>query len=164
MATRPDELYEADFYAWTRDQAAALRRLAGERWSSPLDLGHLADEVEGAGKADRDAVRGRLRRIIEHCLKLEHSPAPEPRLGWKIAIDEARDEIGDRLTATIRLDLEEEFSRLYGRTLEKVRKELAGRRETEAAKSLPAENPYTLDDLLTDEWYPPSRHGTVDET
>ena len=29
MAARKDDLYDEDFYAWTQDQAAALRRLAG---------------------------------------------------------------------------------------------------------------------------------------
>jgi hypothetical protein len=45
MATRQEDLYVEDFYAWTRDQAAALRRLAEERWNGPLDLTHLAEEV-----------------------------------------------------------------------------------------------------------------------
>ena len=46
MATSAARLYKKDFYAWTRDQAAALRRLADERWNGPLDLLHLAEEVE----------------------------------------------------------------------------------------------------------------------
>jgi hypothetical protein len=46
MATRAERLYKDDFYAWTRDQAAALRRLGEQRWNGPLDLLHLAEEVE----------------------------------------------------------------------------------------------------------------------
>jgi hypothetical protein len=38
MATRPEQLYEDDFYAWTRDQARALRRLAGSRPNVALDF------------------------------------------------------------------------------------------------------------------------------
>jgi hypothetical protein len=49
MATRPEQLYEEDFYAWTRDQAKALRRLADQSWNGPLDLLHLAEEVEDLG-------------------------------------------------------------------------------------------------------------------
>lgn len=77
---KPTALYEEDFYAWTKNQAAALRRLAAQRWNGPLDLANLAEEVEDLGKTERNAVRSRLRRIIEHGLKLEHSPAPEPQL------------------------------------------------------------------------------------
>ena len=50
MATRREELYEEDFYAWTQDQAASLRRLEAERWNGPLDLAHLAEEVEVWGR------------------------------------------------------------------------------------------------------------------
>ena len=43
MATRPDELYEEDFYAWTRHQARELRRLRALRLNTSLDLAHLAE-------------------------------------------------------------------------------------------------------------------------
>jgi hypothetical protein len=49
MASRGERLYRGDSYAWTRDQAAALRRLAEERWNGPLDLLHLAEEVKDLG-------------------------------------------------------------------------------------------------------------------
>ena len=45
MAAKVAELYDEDHYAWTRDQATALRRLAVERWNGPLDLEHLAEEI-----------------------------------------------------------------------------------------------------------------------
>ena len=82
MASRPEQLYEEDFYAWTRDQAQALRRLAATRPNLALDFPHLIEEVADLGTSQRDAVRSQLRRIIEHCLKLEYSPAREPRAGW----------------------------------------------------------------------------------
>src|SRR5918996_323450 len=49
-----------------RDQAAALRRLADERWNGPLDLLHLAEEVEDLGSEQQWAVESQLERIIEH--------------------------------------------------------------------------------------------------
>ena len=163
MASRPDELYATDFYAWTKDQAAALRRLADERWNGPLDLAHLAEEVEDLGDTRRDAARSQVRQIIEHCLKLEYSPAADPRAGWKLSIANARDEIGDLLTRSIRRDLEEQLPRLYSQARRRARLALADRREADAAAELPAENPYGLDELLTDDWYPASRHGLADE-
>jgi hypothetical protein len=45
MATRPEELYERDFYAWTRNQAKALLRLAEARPNESLDFAHLIEEV-----------------------------------------------------------------------------------------------------------------------
>ena len=78
MATRLDELYETDFYVWTQRQAEALRRLAETRPNVDLDFPHLIEEVEDLGTSQRDAVRSHLRRIIEHCLKLEYSRAAIP--------------------------------------------------------------------------------------
>ena len=96
MATKAAELYEEDFYAWTRDQAAALRLMAKDRWNGPLDLEHLAEEIEDVGSERRDAVRSQLRRIIEHFSKLEHSRARDPRGGWRDSILDARAEIPTR--------------------------------------------------------------------
>jgi hypothetical protein len=55
-ATRPEQLYESDFYAWTQAQAKELRRFARTRPNLPLDLAHLAEEIRDLGKSERDAV------------------------------------------------------------------------------------------------------------
>ena len=88
--TAPDQLYEADFYAWTRQQALALRRFARTRPNLPLDLEHIAEEIQDLGKSERDAVFSLAQRIIEHFLLIEHSPATEQRLHWTDEIDEFR--------------------------------------------------------------------------
>ncbi len=59
-------LYERDFYTWTQDQAAALRR--GRL--KALDLEHLAEEIEDLGKSERSAAESYATRILEHALKL----------------------------------------------------------------------------------------------
>jgi len=145
----PALLYEEDFYAWTREQAAALRRLAAEHWNGPLDLEHLAEEVEDLGKEQRNAVRSQLRRIIEHRLKLAYSPAAAPRPGWLDSIDDARAEIEDRMTATIRREVEAALPRLYAQVLPKVARTLESFGEREAAARLPERCPWTLDELLS---------------
>jgi hypothetical protein len=144
----PALLYEEDFYAWTQEQAAALRRLAAERWNGPLDLEHLAEEVEDLGKEQRNAVRSQLRRIIEHRLKLAYSPAAAPRPGWLDSIDDARAEIEDRMTATIRREVEAALPRLYAQVLPKVARTLESFGEREAAARLPERCPWSLDELL----------------
>ena len=45
-------LYQTDYYAWTRQQAAALRELAAARANTTLDLENLAEEVEKLGRSD----------------------------------------------------------------------------------------------------------------
>ncbi|MET4699254.1 hypothetical protein ABIE65_002284 [Constrictibacter sp. MBR-5] len=162
LAMTDAELYEADFYAWTQVQADRLRRLQAERANLDLDLPHLAEEVEDLGKAERNLLRSHLRRIIEHCLKLEWSRAQEPRRSWRLSIIEARIEISDHLTATLRRDVADELPRLHEQARRLARQALIGKGEADAAAALPADCPYTLDQLLDDDWYPTNRHGVRD--
>ena len=162
MPTRAERLYKDDFYAWTREQASALRRLADERWNGPLDLLHLAEEVEDLGSEQQWAVESPLERIIEHLLKLEHSPNSQPRRQWMISVVEARGEIERRLTATIRREVEPALAERYRRARRKAELALLDHGEADAARVLPAACPYALDDLLADEWWPVNRHGISD--
>ena len=163
MATRIDELYETDFYVWTQRQAEALRRLAETRPNVDLDFPHLIEEVEDLGTSQRDAVRSQLRRIIEHCLKLEWSRARYPRGGWRGSVIDARAELDDKLSPSLRHDLAQHLPRLWTQALTKADNALRGQREADAADLLPAECPYRLDDLLTDGWYPANRRGVPDD-
>jgi Domain of unknown function DUF29 len=163
MATRVAQLYKKDFYAWTRDQAAALRRLADERWNGPLDLLHLAEEVEDLGSEQQWAVESQLERIIEHFLKLEHSPSRDPRRQWMILVNSARGEVARRITATIRNHVEGALPDLYRRSRRNAELALLDQGEAEAARALPAACPYAFDDLLADEWWPANRHGVSED-
>jgi Domain of unknown function DUF29 len=159
MASRLDQLYEDDFYAWTRNQAQALRRLAATRPNLALDLPHLIEEVADLGTSQHDAVRGQLRRIIDHCLKLEHSPARDPRADWQETIVNARIELEDKLTATLRRGLQRRLPKLYDQARRTAAASLRLHREPEAADALPETCPWRLADLLRHDWYPASRHG-----
>jgi regulator of protease activity HflC (stomatin/prohibitin superfamily) len=163
MATRPEQLYKNDFHAWTRDQAQALRRLAAERWNGPLDLEHLAEEVESLGSEQQWALESQLERVIEHLLKLEHSSNADPRRQWMISVVDARGEIERRMTATIPNEVEPSLSKRYRRGRRKADLALAAQGEKEAARALPSDCPYRFDDLIADEWWPINRHGLRDD-
>jgi len=163
MATRIEELYEEDFYVWTQRQAEALRRLAETRPNLELDFPHLIEEVEDLGTSQRDAVRSQLRRIIEHCLKLEHSAATEPRGGWYDSILDARAELDDKLSPSLRRDLDQHLRRLWAQARSRADNGLRRFGEPDAADLLPPDCPYGLDDLLSDGWYPPNRRGLPDD-
>ena len=60
----PSTLYERDFFAWTQDQAAALRRAQQERINAPIDWAHLADELEELGGSIKDAIQSHLATVI----------------------------------------------------------------------------------------------------
>jgi len=163
MATRTEDLYEADFYVWTQRQAAALRRLAALRPNVDLDFPHLIEEVEDLGTSQRDAVRSQLRRIIEHGMKLEYSRAVDPRGGWYDSIIDARIVLADKLSPSLRRDLEDHWSRLWTQARTKADNGLRRFGEADAADLLPVTCPYALDDLLADGWYPPNRRGLPDD-
>jgi hypothetical protein len=155
-------LYERDYYAWTRAQAAALRRMRQHEAEASLDLAHLAEEVEDLGRSERDAVRSQVRRIIEHLLKLEYSGALEPRDSWMDTVADARAVLDDKLSPSLRRDLAAVWPRLYAQVLPKARRALRRFNEPDAAAALPADCPYDLDDICRAEWYPANRHSIAD--
>jgi Domain of unknown function DUF29 len=84
--------YENDVYAWSLRQGALLRRLAaGERVNdADIDWPNIAEEIETVGRSERGAVASRIRTIIEHLMKLQASPAIDPRAGWRATIRRER--------------------------------------------------------------------------
>ena len=90
-------LYDEDFFAWTKQQAKALRAAARSRTNQPLDWEKLAEEIEGLGASERSALGSYIMRIIQHFAKLEFSPAVEPRNGWRRTIRLARIQAEKRL-------------------------------------------------------------------
>jgi hypothetical protein len=91
--SKPSELYDQDFLLWTREQAAALRHAKSS--NLPLDWENLAEEIEDLGKSRKLELSSQVRRILRHLLKLEASPASDPRAGWRTSIRDARAEIAE---------------------------------------------------------------------
>jgi hypothetical protein len=154
----PEPLYEQDFFAWTQVQARELRRFARLRPNIALDLRHIAEEIADLGNERRDALRSWTRRIIEHLLLLQYSPAKEPRDGWIDEVETFRDEIEERLTATLRRDLQRQLPRLYDRARGRAKGKLERYGEADAAIRLPEQCPYALNQILGDFW-PPDDKG-----
>jgi hypothetical protein len=153
MATRikrtSEPLYERDFYAWSKAQADLLR---AKRYSD-LDLEHLIEEVDDLGESLYRSGRSRIRTIIEHLLKLEHSPAPNPRAGWVETVMTQRSDLEDELTASLRPRIEQALPRTYDQARRNVAAALREHDESGAADALPKACPYTLDQI-TGDWLP----------
>ena len=86
-------LYRRDFVLWSQEQAAALRSAASGGSNQAVDWENVAEEIESLGISQRGELKSQIRRIIEHLLKLEHSSALDPRLGWVESVLDARNEI-----------------------------------------------------------------------
>jgi hypothetical protein len=80
--------YDADFCAWSADQARRLRRLRPER----LDWENLAEEIESLGRSDRRAIGSNLKIVLEHLIKWRFQPEKRTA-SWRDSIDEHRDRI-----------------------------------------------------------------------
>ncbi len=86
--------YDTDLMLWSERQAALLRRAAaGERVNDQVDWENVAEEIESLGKSNRRELTNRIRTILIHLIKLQASPATEPRAGWRETIIEQRAEI-----------------------------------------------------------------------
>ena len=89
MATKAADLYDEDFYAWTQQQAEALRtHFQGD---NRLDVEHLAEEVEDLGKSELHAVESFVENVIEHLLKLDYSGWVEARNHWRAEVRRVQD-------------------------------------------------------------------------
>jgi hypothetical protein len=152
MATRvrpKDELlYEQDFYVWTEVQAGLLR----ERRFTALDLENLIEEIEALGRAEKRAVLGNAVVIVEHLLKLQHSPAQEPGAGGIDSVLEHRNRLELDLTLRLRQILADELPRVYAIARRTAERRLRGPGEDAAAAALPVSCPYSLDQIATDWW------------
>jgi hypothetical protein len=83
--------YDTDLLLWSERQAALLRRAAaGERVNDQVDWENIAEEIESLGKSDRRELTNRIRTILIHLIKLQASPATEPRAGWHETVREQR--------------------------------------------------------------------------
>lgn len=148
--------YDADFYAWTREQARLLREAAQERPNTPIDWEHIAEELDIMGGQVKDAIRSHLATVIEHLLKLEHSPDPYPRRKWRISVAKARRHLEEKL---------EEHPSLRRWPAEVLLRAWqdgyadACQDDSIDIDALPADCPYSLEDLRDPDWWPVNRHG-----
>jgi hypothetical protein len=104
----PSGDYDTDVAVWSEQQADLLRRRAsGELVSdAELDWPHIAEEIESVGISERSALRSHITTVLEHLIKLQASPATEPRNGWKTSVLHARGRIRRTLRSSPSLRLE----------------------------------------------------------
>ena len=143
------DLYERDFYLWAERQAALLR--AGRL--GDLDLDNLVLEVEGLADSRRSAVLNNARIVLEHLLKLEHSPAREPRNEWRRSVREHRRRLQTDLTPRLERILQNELPQQYAMARADAAGSMRDHGEEAAADGLPETCPYDLE-RITGDWLP----------
>jgi hypothetical protein len=134
------QLYEADETAWLEAMADLI---AHGQWVD-LDYAHLGEYLSDMALRDRHEVESRLTTLLAHVLKWIHQP--DHRSGsWRGTIIQQRQEL-EGLTArgVLRNHAEAILPKAYRKAVERAVAETGL-----AAESLPAECPYTLEQLLS---------------
>jgi hypothetical protein len=147
--TRPNTLYESDFFTWTQEQARLLR----ERRFHDLDLDNLIDEVESVGGSEKREIRNRLVVLIAHLLKWKFQPGGRGS-SWSGTIVEQRQQILDVLSTSPSLASYQrnQVARMY------LSARLLAAKETGIAYGIfPNECPFSENEVLDLEFYPEDR-------
>lgn len=141
-----DSLYEQDFVLWVEEQARLLR---AQQFSS-LDLPNLIEEIEAMARSNRRELRSRLTVLLAHLLKCQYQ-AEKKSSGWLGTIHTQRAEIADLLSDSPSLDHEVMH---YADSNYAAARKLASIETGLSSEDFPAQNPYSKEQILDDEFVP----------
>lgn len=142
----PPPVYENDFVIWLEAQAEFLRtgRL------DLLDRENLIDELTSMANRDRRELKSRLKVLIAHLLKCQFQ-ADHKTHSWEHTVDEQRAQVkliiedSPSLHSAVRGNLETCYQHA-------VRQ--AARETGLPASAFPAHSPYSVEQLLDDDFLP----------
>ncbi len=139
-------VYDTDFYLWTQQQAALLRR--GQLQA--VDVANLAEEIESMGKSDRRALGSSLANILLHLLKWRYQPERRGT-SWKLSIRNARRDVARLVSES--LSLKPQLPDLIQDEYTAARENAADETNLPLA-TFPAECPFTTEQLLDGDYCP----------
>ena len=138
--------HDEDFYGWAMTNAALLKK---EKYKE-ADMDMIIEELEEMGGSNESQLINRLGVLIAHLLKWQFQPELRGR-SWEGTIEEQRHKIqrlvrkNPSLKTKVTEAIEEGF--LDSRAIIKKDTPLD-------LKLLPAECPYTFEQIMNDEFYP----------
>lgn len=138
--------HDDDFFAWTQQQADLLKQ---GRFAD-LDIEHLAEELESMGASDKRELMSRLTVLLTHLLKWQYQPERRG-VSWRLTIAEQRRAIRRLLADSP--SLKPLVPQYLASEYPDARDDAVY--ETSLSKSLfPVECPYTLEQVLSGEFWP----------
>lgn len=124
-------LYDEDVFAWSEQQAAALRRLAARRdLPNELDLPHIAEEIEDVGASQLQAVKSLVRLILVHAIKCWADPQAQSIRHWAAETANWQSDLADRMTPAMRGRID--MAVLWQRAVHQAMLDLAAQQQEEA--------------------------------
>lgn len=135
-----------DFHAWLVRTARLLRE---HRWDE-LDAEQLAEEVEDLSKSERRGVSSQLTRLLLHLLKWRFQPQRRSD-SWLDSIADARLQLQLALddSPSLRGYPAEQLAVCYHKA-----RRAAARQTGLAPERFPEQCPFSLDDVLNEDWLP----------
>lgn len=138
--------YNADYYAWTNEQAQLLR--TGQL--QDIDLDHIIEELETMGRSEKRALESRIIVLLTHLLKWQYQPVRRGK-SWELTIKGQRVNCSDVLSdnPSLKSKLDELFVRAYNRARIEAAKE-TGLDENH----FPEQCPYTISQVFDNNFLP----------
>ncbi len=156
MSGHAARLYDKDFVRWTEAQAAALRDAGALGTNLPLDWENLAEEIDSLGRSRSRELGSRIAVVIERLIKLETSPAADPRPGWIDTIGRERRDIEDLLndSPSPRAGVASMIARQTPRTVRLVSRSLRNHGETNPETIARVERASYTEEQVLGDWFP----------
>ncbi|MEY6431349.1 DUF29 domain-containing protein [Thioalkalicoccus limnaeus] len=145
--------YDTDYVRWLEDQARHLR--AGDL--DRLDREHLSDELDGMSRSERRQLRNRLVILVLHLLKMQCQPERRSR-SWEVTVITQRIDI--KLLLKESPSLRPTLAAALGAIYDTARREAAQETRLELNR-FPPTCPFTIDQVLDDEYWPGGREGDL---
>ena len=105
ISTKSSNLYDCDFLLWTEETIAHLDNGDFKK----LDINNLIEEIDSLGKAQKNALKGQIRALIEHIIKRCYVNMPLEYNEWERTIRNIRPEIEDLIETS--LSLQNDYSK-----------------------------------------------------
>jgi hypothetical protein len=141
---------DLDYYAWLKNQAAALRAYQPKH----LDWDGIAEELEAMGRSEEDGLESFLKRLYKHLLKWACQPTKQSS-SWEVSIDDSREQIQRRLkrSPSLKAKLGELAASAYLRARAKAGAQMKMSRQ-EWMTLLPDASPWALEKVTDASFWP----------
>lgn len=147
--------HDTDFYSWTQEQAALLRKLPRE--SNLLDIDNIAEEIEDMGRAEINQITNLLVQTLTHVIKIAADPEAQPVAHWVSEADNFQSQALITYSPGLRQRLD--LPKIW-----KLAKRGAGNALAEFGVTMPSlsdDCPMTLDQLLDQDFSPRKAAGLI---
>jgi len=146
LQSRKHPSYDADLMLWIDAQIQLLL----DRRFSELDIETLVAELDGMKKRELRALKNRLRVLVMHLLKCQFQPV-HPKNRWRATVIEQRERLAMLLedSPSLRAALAEYAHQIYP-----VAVRMASAKTGLPINGFPADNPYSVAQILDQDFMP----------